>query len=274
MTAGGLRKAVVLAAGQGSRMSRPDPGAALDAEQEAAASSGLKGLMPFKRPFLDYVLSGLADAGMEQVCLVVGPGHGAIRERYTRIAPPERLSVAFAVQQRPLGTADALLAAERFAGGDHFLALNADNLYPPAAYRALADLPGAGLAVFRKETLIERGGIPEERVRQYALAVVGENGFLRRILEKPDRETFDSLAGQAWISMNLWRLSPAIFEACRQISPSARGELELPAAVDHAVVVLGQRLRAVPCAEGVLDLSTRADVSEVARRLAGVEARP
>jgi len=268
------RKAVVLAAGRGSRMRRPDAGASLDASQQAAADAGAKGLMPFARPFLDYVLSGLADAGIEHVCLVVAPGQGAIRDRYARLARPERLSVSFAVQEQPLGTADALSAAERFAGGDHFLVLNADNLYPLSAYRSLRALPGAGLPVFRKATLVEKGGIPEERVLQYALAVVDRDGLLRHVVEKPDRAALEAAGGEAWISMNLWRFSPAIFDACREIGPSPRGELELPRAVDHAVVVLGQKLRAVPCADGVLDLSTRADVTAVAARLEGLDPRP
>jgi len=271
---GPLRKAVVLAAGQGSRMRRADAGASLDAGQQAAAEAGLKSLMPFARPFLDYVLSGLADAGIEHVCLVVAPGHGAIRDRYARQSPPERLSVSFTVQERPLGTADALSTAERFAGGDHFLVLNADNLYPLSAYRSLAALPGAGLPVFRKSTLVEKGGIPEERVLQYALAVVDRGGMLRRVIEKPDRAALDALGAEAWLSMNLWRFSPAIFDACGEIGPSPRGEFELPRAVDHAIVVLGQKFRAVPCAEGVLDLSTRADVESVARRLAALDPRP
>lgn len=271
---GQLRKAVILAAGQGSRMRRPDAGASLDAKQQAAADAGLKSLMPFARPFLDYVLSGLADAGIEQTCLVVAPGHGAIRERLTRLAPPERLSVSFTVQEQPLGTADALSTAERFAGGDHFLVLNADNLYPLTAYRSLAGLSSAGLPVFRKSTLVEKGGIPEERVLQYALAMVDRGGLLRQIIEKPERAALDAQGGEAWFSMNLWRFSPAIFEACGEIGPSPRGEFELPRAVDHAIVVLGQKFRAVPCAEGVLDLSTRADVAAVAARLAGLDPRP
>ena len=45
-------------------------------------------------------------------------------------------------------------------------------------------------------------------------------------------------------------------------------------AVDFGIRELGMRFRAVPCEEGVLDLSTRGDVAEVAERLRAVEARP
>ena len=75
------------------------------------------------------------------------------------------------------------------------------------------------------------------------------------------------------LSMNLWRFSPAIFEACRRVPLSARGELELPQAVDFGIRELGLRFRAIRSEEGVLDLSTRGDVAAVARRLSGVEPR-
>ena len=41
-------------------------------------------MIPIGRPFLDYVLSGLADAGYRRVCLVVGPEHQAVRDYYRR----------------------------------------------------------------------------------------------------------------------------------------------------------------------------------------------
>ena len=94
---------------------------------------------------------------------------------------------------------------------------------------------------------------------------------MKRILEKPDPATFSSQGDDPWISMNCWRFSPGIFQACRESEVSPRGELELPRAVDYAVVTLGQRFRAVPCKEGVLDLSTRADVAAVAERLRGIQ---
>ena len=74
--------------------------------------------------------------------------------------------------------------------------------------------------------------------------------------------------------MNLWRFAPSIFEACRRITPSPRGELELPNAVRYAVRVMKERMRALPVEAGVLDLSRREDIAEVEQRLSGIEAAP
>jgi glucose-1-phosphate thymidylyltransferase len=67
--------------------------------------------------------------------------------------------------------------------------------------------------------------------------------------------------------MNLWRFSARMFEACRRVPRSDRGEHELPQAVQWAITHLGERFRAVRCEGGVLDLSARADVASVAERL-------
>jgi glucose-1-phosphate thymidylyltransferase len=268
-----VRKAVVLAAGRGSRMRQPAEEASLDAAQAAAADAGWKGMVPIAgRPFLDYVLSGLADAGQTDVCVVVGPGQDAIRAHYAS-RPPQRLRLAFAVQEAPRGTADALLAAEGFAD-EEFLALNSDNLYPLGALRALGNLGQPGLPVFEREKLLAESNFPRERVASYATLSVGADGFLRRIVEKPDEKDAAAAAGEVLLSMNLWRFSSRIFEACRRVPISARGERELPQAVGWAIKHLDERFRTVRCDEGVLDLTTRADVAAVARRLRGIEPCP
>ncbi len=139
-------KAVVLARGKGTRMQRADAEAPTDTAQARMADSGVKAMIPFRRPFLDYVLSALADAGCLDVCLVIGPGHDLIRDYYTREGTPERVRITFATQQEALGTADAVLTAETFAQNDPFLALNADNYYPADVLRALTTLDGPGSA--------------------------------------------------------------------------------------------------------------------------------
>ena len=266
-------KAVVLARGKGTRMQQPDAFSALDAAQAQAADAGLKALMPFRRPFLDYVLSALGDAGCMAVCLIVGPGSDLVREYYTR-HPPRRTQITFAVQGEPLGTAHALLSAEPFAGADPFLALNADNYYPPAVFRALRALDGPGLPAFRRSTLIHKSNIDVERIRAFAIVRIDREGFLEDVIEKPDQATYAAEGDDFYVSMNCWRFGPSIFTACRSIEPSGRGELELPNAVRYAVRTMGERFRAVPVDEGVLDLSRRADVAEVGRRLAEIEPDP
>lgn len=257
------------------RRESPSAPVALSAEQDAAADVGAKGMMPLSgRPFLDYVISALADAGITDVVLVIGPEHDAIREYYSRTAVPSRVAVRYAIQTEPRGTADAVLSARDAVGNASFLSLNSDNYYPSAAYAALVELGGAGLIAFDADTLVRDGGIEAERVLRYALLEADADGWLREIREKPADD--DPLARRAerWVSMNIWSFTPAIFEACARISPSSRGELELADAVMLSMRELGARYRVVPMRAGVLDLSSRADIAFVAARLAGTTARP
>ena len=266
-------KAVILARGLGTRMRKADAGASIDAQQTAMADQGIKAMIPIGRPFLDFVLSALADAGITDVCLVIGPEHSAIREYYQRGGLFDRLRIAFAIQERPVGTANAVLAAERFVGGDRFLVMNADNYYPVEAYAALRALGEPGLIAFDRDALLADGRIEADRIMRYALLDIDDAGYLRRIVEKPDAAEARAMGDAAYVSMNLWAFEPSIFEPCRSVLPSPRGELEIPVAVQHAIDAYGLRFRALPMCASVLDLSSRADIAAVADALAGVDVR-
>ncbi len=151
--------------------------------------------------------------------------------------------------------------------------LNADNLYPAAALAAVHGLDQPGLLGFDAADLVRTGNIPADRVRAFALIEQDDQGCLLRIVEKPSTEEVERLGAAARVSMNCWRFDSRIFDACRAVTPSARGELELPAAVGLAVE-RGVRFKVVPAAGPVLDLSQRADAPDVARRLSGTVPRP
>lgn len=254
-------------------MQRTPPGLMLTPEQREAASRGLKGLIPIHgRPYLDYVIGAAVDAGVREICLVVGPGTNPIRERYERVAW-ERARMEFAVQEEPLGSAHALLAAEGFAGDDSVLVINADNYYPGPAIASLRAIEGSGMAGFRTEVLVSRGNIPADRVAAYAIVTADADGVLTRIIEKPKAADVKAMAGSGYVSMTCWKFGPAIFAACRAVPRSARGEYELPEAVMWAVGSLGERFRIVPVDEPVLDLSCQEDIASVEAHLRGREVR-
>jgi glucose-1-phosphate thymidylyltransferase len=270
-------KAALLARGLGSRMKQDADAAALTPSQAAAAAAGAKGMMPIgeglTRPFLDYVLSALADAGCSDVCFVVAPDHSVIRNYYDGPGKPQRLRIHYSVQEIANGTARAVQAAEDFAGADPFLVLNSDNLYPAHVVGALIDLDGPGLPAYRRDSLITESGFPPDRVSGFAAIEIDDHGYLTRIVEKPGREYYDAAGPDALISMNVWRFDHRIFDACRDVPLSRRGEYELPEAVGLAVT-RGVKFKTVPASGAVLDLSRRSDVALVSARLAGQEPRP
>lgn len=264
---------VVLARGVGRRMRAPAESASLTPAQATAAASGQKAMMPIgadARPFLDYVLASLADAGCDRICLVIGPDQAAVRRRYLDEVRPTRFAVAFADQPVASGTAHAVLAAESVVGGTPCLVVNADNLYPVNVLKDLVALEGPGLPGFARDDLIQTSNIPAARIAAFAWIDVDDEGWLCRIVEKPEPKSIDAWPAAALVSMNAWRFDHRIFKACRDVGPSARGEYELPEAVALSVT-RGVRFRVMPACGPVLDLSHRGDVADVSARLAGRE---
>ena len=263
---------MILARGLGSRMRAGSSGEGA-APRDAAVEAGVKGMIDVGRPFLDYAISSLADAGITKVCLVIGSEHQQIRDRYARPDVATRVRIDFAEQVRPLGTANALLAAESFANGDDVLVVNADNYYPAEALRALQKCTGAAVAVFERDALIARSNIPSERIAAFSIVGIGSDGFLERIVEKPSPAQVRAMGTPLYMGMNSWRMSPQIFEACRRVRPSVRGELELLDAVDISMRELGVRYAVLTFEAGVLDLSTRGDIASVREALRDVTPR-
>jgi len=266
-----MNKAVILARGLGTRMRKADDSATMSEEEAKIAATGVKALIPIDRPFLDYVLHSLAEAGYSSVCLVIGPEHDAIREYYGKLSC-KRIRIQFAIQEKPLGTADAVKSAEKFAAGEPVLVINSDNYYPVEAFVGLRKLTTSGLAGFDRDAML-KGNIPADRVTKFAVIQTDSSGKMTKILEKPDEQTLATLRPPIQLSMNCWRFGPSIYEACKKISPSPRGEYEIPDAVSYAMMELGETFQVVPVADAVLDLSSRSDIASVKNILTGSEVR-
>lgn len=269
-----ITKAVIMARGLGTRMRKSDESAVLDSRQSEVAGTGVKAMIPIERPFLDYVLGELANAGYSDVCLIIGPEHTIIRDYYTKESPPRRIRIHFAIQEKPLGTADAVLAAKDFTGDDHFLVINSDNYYPYEALRDLRQLDGSGVALFERESLVAGSNVPEERILKFAVARIDEQGYLSRLYEKPSEDTVRALGNPLYVSMNSWVFSPKIYSACREISPSVRGELELSDAIQFAINNLKENFKVLTFSAPVLDMSSRSDVAAVSEKLRGTQPNP
>ena len=266
--------AVILARGLGTRMRARHGDSPITDAQREAARHGAKAMMPFGRPFLDYSLSHLADAGIRTAILVIGPEHTDVRDYFHRTAVGRRVTIEFAIQDQPLGTADAVRAAAHQVGDRSFLVLNGDNLYPTAAIRELRLHDDRGLVAFNAESLIRESGIEAERILKFALLEIDDHRNLIDIHEKPPADHPLALKSRRDVSMNLWRFTPRIFSSIDHIQPSARGEFEIQDAVRYDMGSLHAQYRCLASDEPVIDLSSQHDIEGVARRLALLDPRP
>ena len=257
-------KVAILTAGRGTRMQAAAPNVSLSREQQLAADAGAKAMIPIGRPFLDYTLSACADAGFRDVCLIIAPGANPIRDHYSGLETT-RLRLHYAVQEQPLGVANAVLSVREFVGEDAFVVINGDNYYPASVLEQLRRMPAPALPAYSRAGLLREGQIAAERILAYALLDIDGDGCLRRIVEKPTAAEAAAMPN-APVSLNSWLFTPSIFDACERVQPSARGELELPAAVQLAIDS-GMRFSTFSADASVLDLSSRADIPAVAERL-------
>jgi len=265
------RTGIVLAAGRGTRMQRPWSGLQLTAEQSRWADEGVKALVPFHGwPFIAYTLSALGASGIDEVCIVVRPGRDPVRSVVEQLAT-RRLRVSWAEQAVARGTADALRSVESLVGAADFLVVNGDNYYSPATLTRMALAPIPSMAGFRPSTIAAARPDGTARLAHYALARADTRGRLVGFVEKPAVDARVVAARRTYVSMQCWRLDAAVFDACRTLPPSPRGEFELPDAVLAAAAATNRPVRVVPVDEDVLDLSTRQDIPLVERALADVE---
>ena len=267
-------KAVILARGLGTRMRKNDGDVPMDESVAKIADTGVKAMIPtLGRPFLDFVLASLAESGYRRVCLVIGPEHEVMREYYGRTLKTERLSIEFAVQEKPLGTADAVRPAEAFANGDSFLMINSDNFYPREALIALRSSAAPAVAVFERDAMLHGSNIASDRISKFSVVRFNDDGTMKQIIEKPDDAILASMGNNVFVSMNCWLFSARIFDACRAIKPSPRGEYEITDAAQYCIDVLGEKMMAHKIAAPVLDMSSRGDIAAVTDRLKHISVR-
>ncbi|WP_037860495.1 glucose-1-phosphate thymidylyltransferase [Streptomyces sp. NRRL S-340] len=211
-------KALVLAGGTGSRL-RP------------FTHTRAKQLLPIaNKPVLAYALQAIAEAGIEEVGVVVG-GHADDIRQVLGDGAAFGVRVTYLHQSAPLGLAHAVLLARDFLGDDDFLLYLGDNYLEDGVSgfvrRAAAGHDAARLLL-----------TPVPDPSAFGVAEVDDGGLVRRLEEKPEHPASDlALIG-------VYAFSPAVHEAVRAIRPSGRGELEITHAVqwmiDRGLAVRGE----------------------------------
>jgi NDP-sugar pyrophosphorylase family protein len=184
--------AVILAAGFGMRL-RPH------------TLHTPKPLLPVAgRPLLDWTLAALP-RGVDRIIVVV---HHLAEQFETYLRGQKHVAQWSTVrQEQPRGTGDALRVCREQIHSDHFMVLNGDDLYGACDLAALAQCP-AGLLVH-----------PVDEPRRFGIAFVRPDGFLDRLVEKPD------LDGRQLANTGAYLFPREVFQV--QPSLSARGEYEI-----------------------------------------------
>ena len=212
-----VKKAVLLAAGRGTRMRE----LTLDVP---------KPMLPVRgRPILDYIVGGLKDAGVEEVLIVVGYRADVVTDHFGDGAG-HGVRVSYATQVTQDGTGRVVELAKDFAGNDGFILSYGDILIDPRNYRVLA-APGAEEAIVTVKF--------SEDVSKGGAVFVNDAFDLVDLREKPKPGEPTS----PWYNAGVYFFRPSIFEFTARLQKSVRGEYELTDAI-RDLARSGRRVRA------------------------------
>ena len=202
-------KGLILSGGKGTRL-RP------------ITYTSAKQLVPVaNKPVLFYGIEALAQAGIEEIGIIIAPETGAEIKAAAGDGSKFGVRLEYIVQEQPAGLAHAVLTAEPFLADSPFVMYLGDNLLQGGIEELVA--------AFRDnepDALILLTPVPDPQ--HYGVAELSE-GAVVRLVEKPVEPKTDlALVG-------VYMFTPEVHAAAKAIEPSRRGELEITDAIQHLV---------------------------------------
>ncbi len=227
-----VRKAVVLAAGYGTRL------------LPATKAQPKEALPLVDKPIIQYTVEEAAASGLDQVIIVTSSGKRAVEDHFDRSLELEQALLAKGEQRRldeirritdlahivyvrqkeQRGIGDAVLTVRDVVGDEPFVLFFPDDVIVsdvPAARQLIAVFEAQGGAVLAVEE------VPDEEVESYGIVdgePVGEGVYrVRALVEKPKPQEAPSNLG----IVGRYVLTPEIFTVLERTAPGKGGEIQI-----------------------------------------------
>jgi dTDP-glucose pyrophosphorylase len=225
-----IEKAVILAAGRGTRM------------RELTAELPKPMIEVRGKPVLQHIVEGLRDTGLRDCLIVVGYRADVVRDFFGQGSRYD-VAIQYKTQTVQDGTGRVVELAHDFVTDRPFILAYGDILVDPANYRRLVNLSDdveAMLTVTRGEDVSKGGAV-----------------FLNDEMDLVDLREKAQLEGGApatpadsqelappFYNAGLYAFRPSIFDFTAKLKPSPRGEYELTDAI-RDLAQSGKRVKAI-----------------------------
>ncbi len=230
-------RGIVLAGGSGSRL-------------HPITRAVSKQLLPiYDKPMVYYPLSTLMLCGLRQILLITTPHDQAAFVRLLGDGSQLGLEISYVTQAHPNGLAQALILGEEFLRGDKCALILGDNLFY-----------GPGLGTHLRRHVDVEGALifayPVADPSAYGVVTFDDGGRVTSIEEKPT-------APQSHFAVpGIYFYDERASAFARQLTPSARGELEITA-LNNAYLARGElRAEVLSRATTWLDTGTHESLYE------------
>lgn len=175
-----------------------------------------KQLMPiYDKPMVYYPLATLMQAGIRDICLISTPEHLPLYKALLQNGEQWGCHIAYVVQRKPEGLAQAFLLAENHIAGHNTCLVLGDNVFFGHGLQALTQE-----AMERKEGATIFGYHVRDPQR-YGVVEFDEQNRVVSIEEKPEHPKSN------FAVTGLYFYDASVLEIAQGIKPSARGELEI-----------------------------------------------